>query len=267
MMSVEECLTDEANIYLINRNYIKINNSGYLYSEYKNKKIYIKDFNHAEFIGEELCHIKNIQCAHYFLTGINYYSKKYELKRYGDFKNKLLKIDIASIDFKKNNFEYFNIPYNFYHKGNSLRKILSLCPNSKNRNDLLDEIISLFALDIYMGQQDRFGPNIMFYKDRENNIHLAPIYDFEFSLKTNFLLHNDIYKNALFTFRDFSSLKKFISKHSRLGDELESYLDISLVEVVRESYEKRNLIIPSDKEEYYSYFDDDRKKLIKKIIR
>lgn len=56
MMSVNECLTDEANIYLIKGKYIKLDENNHICAEKTDKKIYIKNFNSTEFIGEELCH-------------------------------------------------------------------------------------------------------------------------------------------------------------------------------------------------------------------
>ena len=61
MINVYECLTDDAKIYFT-KDY------NYRRSFYKRKddELYIKEFDHAEFIDEQLSLIKNIKCAHYF---------------------------------------------------------------------------------------------------------------------------------------------------------------------------------------------------------
>ncbi len=44
MMSVNECLTDESNIYLIKGKYIKLDENNHICAEKTDKKIYIKNY-------------------------------------------------------------------------------------------------------------------------------------------------------------------------------------------------------------------------------
>lgn len=267
MMSVNECLTDESNIYLIKGKYIKLDENNHICAEKTDKKIYIKNFNSTEFIGEELCHIKNIPSAHYFLVGINYSHHRNQFKKYSKLNDQSISIKLGSFDFKKDGLNYFKIPYDLCNNPNTLEKTLSLCPNKEKRNELLDEIIDMFALDIYMGQQDRNESNIMFYQDKNNYIHLAPLYDFEFSLNNALYSSKFLYDNDLYKFKDINTIKEFISSHERLKYELESYLDINLLEIARKSYNERDLKIPSVIEEHYTSFDHIQKKLIKRIVK
>ena len=60
----------------------------------------------------------------------------------------------------------------------------------------MEEIIKMFALDVFMGQQDRYFNNMIFSSDEMGNIHLANLYDFEISLKSTYIDSDFIYKNA-----------------------------------------------------------------------
>lgn len=63
MINVYECLTDDAKIYLT-----KDYNYRRSFFKMKDDELYIKEFNHAEFMGEQLCLIKNIKCASLFFS-------------------------------------------------------------------------------------------------------------------------------------------------------------------------------------------------------
>ena len=56
MINVYECLTDDAKIHLT-----KDYNYRRSFFKRKDDELYIKEFNHAEFIDEQLCLIKNIK--------------------------------------------------------------------------------------------------------------------------------------------------------------------------------------------------------------
>ena len=73
MMDLSECLTEDSEIYLISERQKKKK----IRDESKPVEIFSKDFNHAEFIGEELCAINNIRCTHYFIVGIG----EFDLRR------------------------------------------------------------------------------------------------------------------------------------------------------------------------------------------
>lgn len=60
MMYLGECITDNTNIYLVGEDYRKKEKRGL------ERRIFRKNFNHAEIIGEELCKIRNLSCPHFF---------------------------------------------------------------------------------------------------------------------------------------------------------------------------------------------------------
>ena len=97
---MNECLRTDTNVYLTrDRNSKK----GLFYKD-ENPELFIKDFNHAEFIGEELCNISNINCVHYFLVGCGHYNLK-RFSKVGDIKHKY-KYKIASYDFRESDKSY-----------------------------------------------------------------------------------------------------------------------------------------------------------------
>ena len=261
MINVYECITDDAKIYLT-----KDYNYRRSFFKRKDDELYIKEFNHAEFIGEQLCLIKNIKCAHYFLVGLGLFNLNYS-EKYGNISDKNYQIKLASYNFKEDDKKYFILNgCNITSENSKLDEVLNLAVDDLNREELIDEIINMFSLDIFMGQQDRFYNNIMFEIRRDGSVHLAPLYDFEVSLKNSYLDPKYVYKNDLISFKSVSDLKKFISMYPNFKDELKSYLDINLVRNAKYAYELRNLNLPRDILNYLDEFQTDRKKLIKEII-
>lgn len=266
MISIYECLRDDTRVYLTRDEPFKKRRKG-LFSKVEEPRIFIKNFNHAEFIGEALCNMKNIKCAHYFVVGVGL-KKENRTVNYGDIKDKCYEFRIASCDFKDNDHAYFSINCsNILEASEGLELVLGMCPNEDNKNELMDEIIKMFALDIFMGQQDRYFNNMIFSSDHMGNIHLANLYDFEISLKSSYIDPDFIYKNDLHSFKDIDSFEEFIQKFPRFREELESYLDIDLVKTAIFSYDVRNLTFPEHVTKYMKSFEDERKTLIKQIIK
>lgn len=259
MMILGECITDNTSVHVIGKNYRKKEEKGLV------RRIFRKNFNHAEIIGEELCLVRNLSCPHFFLVADSMDSKSedvlynYALKRG-------LTVMLGSYDFARDDLVYFTIN-DFINEGkNNLEKLLSMCSSLENRKALIDEICELFALDIYMGQSDRFSNNIMFSINPSNgDVHLAPIYDFQFSLKNGYTNSEKIYDNQIFPIMNFSDFSLFIKNYPNLLEMLKTYLDVDLVSTVKLSYEKRGMYVREDKLRFYSEFDSDRKELIKKI--
>lgn len=266
MISINECLRDDTGIYLIRDEPWKSCRK-HFFSRSDEPRIFVKNFNHAEFIGETLCNMKNIKCVHYFVAGVGL-KKENRIVNYSDIKGKGYDIKIASSDFKDSEHTYFSINCRTnLEPFNGLELVLGLCPSEDNKNELTEEIIKMFALDVFMGQQDRYFNNMIFSSDVMGNIHLANLYDFEISLKSTYIDSDFIYKNDLHTFKDIDSFKDFMHKYPRLREELESYLDIDLVDTAIFSYDLRNLNFPEHIAKYLKDFEDDRKILIKQIIK
>ena len=262
MISLNECLRPDTSVYLTRDRSLR---KGLFYKDEK-PELFIKDFNHAEFIGEELCNIKNINCVHYFLVGCG----THNLKRYskvGNIKGDY-KYNIASYDFRESDKNYKFITDYLNLGNNSLfEELLELTPNDENKKELCNDLLNLLALDIYMGQTDRVSSNFMIEEDSDNNLRLAPLFDFEYSLNPTNISNNTIYESDIISFDNINEMKKFMDIYPKFRDLLLSYLDIDLCECASRAYNSRQLKFPEDKKRYYKEFDSDRKELIKKITR
>ena len=260
MFGLEECLTPSTKVLSL---YYK--EKTILKSRFG--KIYRKDFNHAEFVGQELCDMRNIPTARYTVIGECVFHRE-GYTRYEDLNPRLYKFRIGSYDFKKDDSDYFIMSKEQLNEGESLNVLLSLCPSTENKKQLLDEVLELIALDTYMGQTDRTGTNIIFSKNKKTkDIHLAPIFDYEYSLKRQYLSPYSIYENPITRFDSVEDYQYFMEKYPELADKLKFYLDVDLKDTIRRSYASRGLIIPSMYYKFYEQFDEDRKELIKKIVR
>ena len=231
-------------------------------------KVFFKNFNHAEFIGEELCQIRNIRCTHYFMAGLTGFKVNKTLKR-GEIDKYNPTIGIGSYDFTDRSKEYKRINDYEVRADNGFESMLENTKNEENKRQLCREMLELLALDIYMGQVDRSEVNFMFEEDQAGNIRLAPLYDFEYSLSKNLLRmgNSDIYTSALYSFDTIEDCQEFIRKYPMFRDILASYLDVNLVDVISRSYSKRGLTIPSDRWNFYMNFDNKQKEKIQKIIK
>ena len=260
-MTIEECLENDTPLVMIKE-------------ERKRKKkeeeqpiIYKKPFNHAEFIGESLCKRREIKCATFFLSAYVPY-KVSKIEKYGRIKKYHPIIWISSFDFKKEGKAYFHGTGKPGQTGGCLNRVLGLTPTKKNQEELLDEIEEILALDTYMGQTDRHERNIIFEEDKKTKeIHLAPVFDFEYSLKSSYLDPNKIYENAIYPLRNLEDYKAFLEKHEKMREKLKYYLELSMPQIVKESFEEHGLTIPEEKIPFYKDFDKNRKELIRKILR
>ena len=261
MMDIYECLRPDTMIYLTRDRSTK---KGLFYKDEK-PELFVKDFNHAEFIGEELCNIRNLRCAHYFVVGCDTYDLKRTI-RCGDI-DRYFKYGIASYDFKDPKKKY-KLLADYKLSGNDkFHTMLSKTDSDRNREELYYDMLELLALDIYMGQTDRTDRNIAFELDKDNNTSLSPLYDFEYSVNPSLIGKRTIqgFSDLIFL-NDLKIIKDFIRKHPEFGDILKEYLDIDLCDVIYRAYAKRGLGIPDSKWQYYEEFEDDRQKVIKKII-
>lgn len=228
-------------------------------------KIYFKNFNHAEFIGEELCGIRNIRCAHYFIAGLTKFKINKTLKR-GEIDKYSPSIGIGSQDFMEQGKKYKYLDDYEEKADNGFESMLRNTKNDENKKQLCRDMLEMLALDIYMGQSDRSEVNIMFEEDREGNIRLAPLYDFEHSLNSTCIDNNNLYINCLYNFKTIDDCKEFIKQYPLFRDILASYLNVDLISIISRSYGRRGLTIPSDRWNFYMDFDQKQKEKIQKIL-
>lgn len=91
-------------------------------------------------------------------------------------------IGLASQNFKKDRFDYYfseELSLNSSCDFTNIYILKSFCKDDNNAQELVDSILKLFALDIYMLQNDRCYLNLQFQINRMNHaFSLSPIYDF-----------------------------------------------------------------------------------------
>lgn len=260
-MFLEECSTDRTNIYLVGEDYRKKEKKGLV------RQIFRKNFNHAEIIGEELCGIRNLSCPHFFLMA----DTRNNDNRYATYKvakKEGLSIKLGSYDVKKEGVYYFSLNDISSSEGKTkFEDLLSFAPSAKNREELANELCELFALDLFMGQIDRFSNNLLFsFNINNGEIHLVSIFDFQYSLKSCYNSEDNIYDNQVYPFKTIGDFKDFIIFFPSLSEKLKDYLDVDLVGIAEEAYDKRGLFIPDEKVHYFDEFSQNRKELIKRII-
>lgn len=230
----------------------------------KNKTIYYKDFNINEFLGQQLSKIRNLKTNEYFLMTLK---NEYKISKYKNIQcEDISDIKVASYDFKKLENQYYYLK-ELKLGENKLTELLKLCPNEKNKKELINEILELFALDTYMGQTDRYSYNIMFEVNHCGEIHLCPIYDYEYSMNDLYTQDRCIYPNALCTLDKIYEYKKLLEKYPQLYTMLNSYLDVNIQKEIIECFNDQKLSYEKVNFKAYSKFTEKRCKVIEKILK
>ncbi len=223
--------------------------------------IYHKDFDLTEFVGEELASVRGVSSVHYFPLLFEERQKVFAIKNYFD---KCLAIRTGSFDFKKEGVQYLSSRDLFHGDGErSLELLLSLCPNDQNREEFLDELLELYALDIYCSQTDR--PNNIYYEIREDgSIHVGKIFDYEQSFDSTF---GEYYASDFHLFDSIDDYQEFMVKYPMLKDKLTTYLDVDLEKIVRKMGYSRRFDLSSCNMDNYKRFGEESYKKLEKILK
>ena len=260
MYRLRECLIDDSKVLVLGKREKRFFKS-------KVGKIYRKDFNHAEFVGQELCSMRRMPSANYIVIAEGFRNHEY-YTNYGSLNPSEYDFKIGSYDFQKDDSTYFTIESAFLKSDVPIDNLLAICPTRENKIQLLHELEELIALDTFMGQQDRTGNNIMFRKDKNTKeVHLAPIYDYEYSLGIQLLSRQIIYQNAFISLKTPDDYKRYMYRHPGLADKLRFYLDVDLKDTIMRAYGSRCLKVPNNYFMFYDEFEDNRKKVITKILK
>ena len=264
MVHLEECLTHSTPVWVLTNQLPK---KSLFRKKEKPQEYFLKQFNPAELIGEELCRIKNIRCAHYFIAGIGPYNLKAPV--WYEYAQKYCSVfRIASKNFHEPDCTYKSaVQYGFSQDDPELfEKILTVAKDEENKKQLCMDMLQMLALDIYMGQTDRYAFNYEFEEDSSHRVRLAPLFDFQYSVDPQWLNEGDICFGDLYSFKTIEDCKEFIRKYPVFRDILSSYLGVDLEYVVRDAFSRRNMKMPEKKFEYYRQFDQDRKDMIHRIV-
>lgn len=231
------------------------------------KIIFYKEYNICDIIGEAIAKFNGVKIVDYFLFSLANTSKIQKFKNVGD-----TKIYIGSFDFCKDDVCYFN--YSDLIKdsdGFDLERVLFNCYDSKSKEDLLNEILDMFALDTYMMQQDRLCQNIMFELHSNYEIHLSPLFDYEDSLGLGISREYNqdfiFYPNPLYSFKEIFDYKKFMELYPSFREKLSCYQDINLCKIIEDDFKRRNFDISRFYLDYFNKFEYLTQDNIQKILR
>ena len=223
--------------------------------------IYHKEFDLNEFIGEELARIRGVNSVHYFPLLFENREKVFGINNYFD---KCLAIRVGSFDFKEAGVQYLNA-CDLISKGeySTLEFLLSLCPNVENREEFLDELLELYALDIYCAQTDR--PSNIYYEIRQDgSIHVGKLFDYEQSFDSSL---GEYYASDFHLFNSIDDYQEFMVKYPSLKEKLTSYLDVDLARVVRKVADSRRFSLDGWYIDTFSRFDEVTHKKLEKILK
>jgi len=228
------------------------------------RDLFIKSFNEKDFIGEEICRRRALPSAHYFLVGINPNTiAKYRYTNYyGEVKDKNYKFLMGSYDFRDPDKEYFDLD-SLDLGSNGLETVLNMCPNEENKDELLHEILELSALDVFMGQEDRASKHVMLEKDKSGIMHVAPLFNFHYTLKRPSLY----YENDFIKLRSDRDYHETMDRYDEFRGLLEYFSDEDLYSITEVALGKQSMRIPEDQKSYLKEYSESRKKLIKDILK
>ena len=226
------------------------------------EEIFYKAFDINEFICERIGIIQNLNVNHYFLLSL---SDSYGEIKYSTIKNnKNNNIKLGSYNFCTDK----NKIYMPSSTGMDLYDVLEWPTTDSNREELANEILKLFAFDIYTWQTDRDYYNIKFEIDSKREFHLSTIYDFEESLDVSCLYDGIfVYDNALYKFQDLDDYFKIMDEFPIFKDYLKSYQDIDLCKEIKIMFDERNLDISKFPLDRYKRFEEESQKMLCKILK
>lgn len=262
MKNISECITRDTEIVFAKNDLVYGN---VVYSE---KKIYWKCFSVNEFIGEALAKKGNIRTSNYFFIAFSNEERKRPFinsRRYYD----KLDLNVGSYDFKEDGKRYYSLTkfggLNGFNAFDEFHDILKCCPNDENKRQLTNEILEMFALDIYMAQKDRWGANVMIEVDSNNQIHLAPLFDYTLSFDKSSLKQMK-YTNDLYVLDTKEDYEKLMEEFPNFSEILSSYQSVDLLKVIEEDFDDRKLNFSKFNFDRYKDFEEATQKRLRKIL-
>ena len=127
------------------------------------------------------------------------------------------------------------------------------------------KLLKLIALDLKMGQVDRNDRNILLRIDKENNIDLAPIFDYGESYYKRENLF-EIYSNSFITIRfNKMSFSNLFERFPELREYIDILKNISLQSILKKIEEENNISFTDSEIDFYQKQDLQKNKVLKKI--
>ena len=223
--------------------------------------IYHKDFDLNEFIGEDLARIRGVSSVHYFPL---LFENKENVFGINNFFDKCFAIRTGSFDFKEAGVQYLSACDLISKDGYpSLELLLCLCPDDKNREEFLDELLEVYALDIYCAQIDR--PYNIYYEIRQDgSVHVGKLFDYEQSFDSS---SGECYASDFHMFNSIDDYQDFMVKYPSLKEKLTSYLDVDLARVVKNVADSRKFSLDGCYIDTFSRFDEVTHKKLEKFLK
>ena len=223
--------------------------------------IYHKDFDINEFIGEELALMSGVGTVHYFPLVFDKKDKFFTIKNYFD---RCEALRVGSFDFKEPGVMYCDNSSLFPSDAKrSFELLLSLCDSDEKREKFIDELLDLYALDIYSGQTDRPG-NIYYEIHTDGSVHVGRMFDYEQSFDFG---DDEYYGTDFHTFESIDDYQEFMVKYPALKTKLEGYRGVEIDKVIRKMAISRRFDISGLDMDRYKKFDYETHKKLEKILK
>ena len=142
-----------------------------------------------------------------------------------------------------------------------LDELRKVCPNEESFKLLQDKNKALVVRDFSVGQRDRYSHNFLFKEDN-NSLILAPLYDYENSFDTECRWK---YENSLLMFNIFDSYTINIVRNDDEFQRLFNLLiDMDINELIKEVERRHKIKLEDFRTDLYTYYIDSVKDLVKK---
>lgn len=215
---------------------------------YWNDSIYFsKSVNLNEFIGEQLAIEINLRTVNFNL-----------------FKNiNSGEIIIASKSFINPNSKYYPYPNELDIYKPYDNNLINKCIDYDNYKHLINNILKMLALDIYMGQRDRWYPNFQLEKYDTGYLDLAPVYDYSDSSWDDDLLLNC----ELYNFENEEDYEIFFDSYPNILEHLKKLKKLELSKILEKIELSKGIKLPQSYIDYYLKKEENTQKKLEKIIK
>ena len=221
------------------------------------KWYYYKNIYNEKFLLNELLGVK---LAEYFaIDSISYLLGRDSEQKY-----------ILSENFRNKETEYLytdelGIP-NFSYGCENIQNFVNLkyiCPSKEEYRKLLENLFKLCALDFYSAQTDRHENNLLFTKNKNNELSICKLFDYEASFVYS---ENNLIDNPFFTAEIFDkATSKLFKRFPEAYKIFLLILKINLEQMLKSIIQEYNLKFSKDLIDEYIEFDKMRKILINNI--
>ena len=213
-------------------NWAKMNNTYY----------YIKQGRGLnEFLGEIIANELNLKTAHY--EPVDYY---------GDFY-------IRTPNFREKDKTYHRVSKFTTQEGDKLDYFKEF----KTYEQLKQDMLKLYALDIYMMQLDRADVNIQLEK-KDDSLRLAPVFDYSAAYMCSHKRYLEYY-NYMYSM-NIEKMDEVFNKYPELYNYLKQLDNVDFLKLLKREMEKYKLNFTSTINNFYEESFSESHKLLQKIM-